>query len=225
MQTIFKVDSKWFRRLIAARNIQSQAEAARRMGISSSYLSLILSGERALQMEEAKKMATLLGVPLSEVAAHFGGPVQDAVKAAAAAAKEEPAQPAATSALDVVGSIDAFGVVHWKQGGRKEAITLPVPVPDGAKAIIYKTANTLAEQFDGWSVIIAPGLKPTPAEMVGRYAIVTIKSGETHFRVVRKGEKAGRYTLTATHLPPIYDAQIEKVYPVISIQPPADDGR
>lgn len=45
----------------------SQAEAAEKLGISKSYLSLIENGKRRMSLDMAEKMAKLYGVTVAEI--------------------------------------------------------------------------------------------------------------------------------------------------------------
>jgi len=79
-----RIDTAWFLDLIAASRFGSGRKLAPyikgRSGrpLASSNLSLMLNGKRAMQLHEARQLATLLGVPLAEILRHAGIDVRDA---------------------------------------------------------------------------------------------------------------------------------------------------
>lgn len=65
------VDRKFFDELLASRNL-SLRTLGPKMGRTHSQLSLILSGQRRMQLEEAVRLAEIFNVPLARIAEAAG---------------------------------------------------------------------------------------------------------------------------------------------------------
>lgn len=65
------IDSKWFRGKVEERGY-SLRKLATLMRISHSGIVRLFLGEREMHLQDAEKLATLLGVPVSEVLEHAG---------------------------------------------------------------------------------------------------------------------------------------------------------
>lgn len=66
-----EIDNEWFASQLKERNM-SMRSMARTIGMDPSAVSRTFSGQRKMQMEEARQIANFLRVPLSDVMAHAG---------------------------------------------------------------------------------------------------------------------------------------------------------
>ena len=65
------IDKKWFLNLLDERRVSVRG-LARHMDLDASAVSRMLSGQRKMQMDEAKQIAHFLRAPISEVMRHAG---------------------------------------------------------------------------------------------------------------------------------------------------------
>lgn len=65
------MDTEWFKAKHKSSGV-TQAEMARRLGKTPTFLTRVYSGDQALKVEQATLVARAFGVPLAEVLAHLG---------------------------------------------------------------------------------------------------------------------------------------------------------
>lgn len=65
------VNTKWFRAQLSDQG-KSQADLARHMDIDKASLTRIFQGKRRLQLEECKKIARFLGLPVDDILTNAG---------------------------------------------------------------------------------------------------------------------------------------------------------
>ncbi len=65
------MDIEWFKSKHKSSGV-TQAEMARRLGKTPTFLTRVYAGEQALRIEQATAMARAFGVPLAEILAHLG---------------------------------------------------------------------------------------------------------------------------------------------------------
>lgn len=189
------IDTKWFRRKLTEREM-SQRELARRMGIDSAAVSLMLRGQRQMKLTEAAEIARLLGVPADEVLTHAG--VRLSSKG---------------SEVPITGTMDAHGEVHWSAG----LGTTAAPAGEFTKAIQCRTAGTPLDYMDRWLLFVGNPASQVAPEAMERLSVVKIRKGMTCIAQVRRGYKAGRWNLSG----PIVatdDADLEWATPIGLIQ-------
>lgn len=71
MHNTMSIDTKWFRDKLQARQL-SQRRLARQIGIDPAGVSLLLRGQRRMQLAEAAAIARELGCTLNDVLEHAG---------------------------------------------------------------------------------------------------------------------------------------------------------
>ncbi|ADP70727.1 helix-turn-helix domain protein [Rhodomicrobium vannielii ATCC 17100] len=202
------IDRKWFERRIAELRIPSQAELARRLGISKSLLSLVLDGKRSANLELAQGLSRELRMPLLEIARRTSGDMMDAIEAVAKLERGV--------TLEVAGTIGGdFAVDLYPPSRRRTMVRLEIDAPAGAQALEYRTAGTQAAMFDGSMCVVGSQRPVDPEAMVGRYNMVWLADGRILMRFVDRLEKDG-YFLSAVGCEDI-TSKLDAYAPVIAI--------
>src|SRR5690554_5515755 len=102
------VDRRFFDTLMAGKKLSMRALAAR-MGKTHSQLSLMFSGQRRMQLDEAVQLSEILGAPLHRIAEAAGvGMVR-----------------ANGRRVEVIGAMNGRGVVELYPAGVIERVTSP----------------------------------------------------------------------------------------------------
>jgi DNA-binding Xre family transcriptional regulator len=193
---IMPINTKWFRARLSDREM-SQRELARRMGLDSAAVSLMLRGQRQMKLTEAAEIARLLGVPAEEVMANAG------VRLGAGGAQ-----------VQIAGTMDGHGEVSWTTGLGK------VPMPgavSATKAIQCRTAGTPLDYMDRWLLFVGSPSDGVQPEAMERLSLVKIRKGMTSIAQVRRGYQAGRWNLSGP-VAAITDVDLEWATPVVLIQ-------
>ena len=151
---------------------------AKRMGMSHSQLSLVFSGDRRLQLEEAAQLSSIFGEPLYRI-----------VEAAGVAVR-----PVGSHRVSVIGAMQGDGTVALNQEGVIERTSTPDGVPEDSIAVQARTGGTPLDWLDG-AVFFC--LKPNGVDsaILGRFAYCQIKDGPAVMASVRRGYRDGTYNL------------------------------
>lgn len=188
----------------------NQRDIADTLDLDPSAISLMLKGERRMQMDEAARLAELLGVPLDEVLDHAGVLPPSVGKVS----------------VPIVGWVSDDGEVH---PGRVEAprrAPRPAGIPEDAVAVRLQMTPGEFSMMDGWIMYYVPGDRVQP-EAVGRMSVVQIAAGQgkglRYVRLVHRGYAAGKWTLTSPFRPwedrfRIEDVRLEWACPVVWIR-------
>jgi DNA-binding Xre family transcriptional regulator len=171
MQTEVTVNTEWFRNKLAEREM-SMRGLARKIELDPASVSLMLRGKRRMTTAEANKIATILGIQVTEVLRQAGVPVsQDAHMVA------------------LTGTIDAKGKVkELKSGARQMA---PHDVPTDGVALQVRCPSSPA---DGW-VIFCSSAKSAPETTLERFCVVHLTSGSSVVGTLRKGYEKGTFNV------------------------------
>ena len=204
------IDKKWFLKLLEERH-QSVRGLARHMDLDASAVSRMLSGQRKMQMEEAKTIAHFLRAPVSEVMKHAGVSVDlDGL----------PTRVMLAAIIGEDGYIDRL----------KEPRALPQDIIDKAQAAISRTGNTqiIAAQvraskgplaiWDDAVVLIKPTEIVEPAA-IGALAVCRNRdTGQQAMVRLIRARKTGEATvqLASGHTKEVV---LDTASPVISIIP------
>lgn len=199
-----KIDEKWFR-LHIDRAGYSLRQFAVKVGLDPSGLQRTITGKRRLQLDEAQRVADVLGKELSEVLAHAGlkikaGDVGQGVKATVV---QEPAKAPLGGVVDA-----ATGEVRF------------IPTKDSAGAAVVALAIQGDPFMDGWRVLCQPGDVGTAPSDELEAGIVQTKDGKLLLRKIRPSFAAGRYDLG-----PVFgfggrenDVEVVGVIPVVGLE-------
>ncbi|MDQ8050701.1 helix-turn-helix transcriptional regulator [Luteibacter sp.] len=184
-----ETDTTWFTEALASKKL-SQRGLAKLLGVDPSSVNRLVHGQRAMRLDEAEKLAPLLGVPTVEVIKRAG------VKLA------EP--PVGTTTTHLVGHIDGAGEAHIDWRSRIAIVETLPDLPRTAVAVQYRTAMTSLDAIDGWTVYVEPPVNGRVDQALGRLALVTLESGITIVGFLRRGYTPGTYNVT-NFVPPLLE--------------------
>lgn len=173
------VDKRFFETVMASKKLSMRGLAAK-MDRTHSQLSLMFSGQRRMQLDEAIKLSELLGVPLQRIA-EAAGASQSRMNG---------------RRVSVIGVMTPSGVVDIYPAGTVERTNSPsANLPDDLVAIQARTADSPASWMDAWVCFCVPttGIEP---DAIGRFCLAKIENGETVLATVRRGYRDGTYNLS-----------------------------
>lgn len=191
------VNTEWFRTILAEREM-SMRGLAKKMELDPASVSLMLRGMRRMTTAEANKIATILGVQVTEVLRQAGVPVsQDAHN------------------VPLVGTIDAHGKVKaLKSTDRQMA---PHDVPTDGMALQVRCPSSAA---DGW-IVFCSSAKSPPDTSLERLCVARLANGVSVFGTLRKGYEKNTYNIF-TSLPlesSLENQSVDSVSSVLWIRP------
>lgn len=198
-----KIDDKWFR-LHIDRAGYSLRQFSAKIGMDPSGWQRTLSGKRRLQLDEAQRVADVLGAELSDVLSHAGLKIRGGdFGQAKATIVQEPAKAPVGGAVDA-----ATGEVRF------------IPTKDSAGAAVVALAIQGDPFMDGWRVLCQPGeVTGAPTDEL-EAGIVQTKDGKLLLRKIRPSFAAGRYDLG-----PVFgfggrenDVEVVGVIPVVGLE-------
>lgn len=168
MQTI---NTEWFRERLEERKLSARG-LARKMKLDPASVSYMLRGKRRMTAAEANTIATILGVPTTEVLRQAGVPVNEDVH---------------TVMLTAV--VGAHG--QLKKLTKNTRQTVPPDVPADGYAIQVRSSSSPA---DGWLILCASQVLQ-PETALGRLAVIHLKNGERVLGTLRKGYEAKSFNV------------------------------
>jgi transcriptional regulator with XRE-family HTH domain len=151
---------------------------AKRMGMSHSQLSLVFSGDRRLQLEEAAQLSSIFGEPLYRIVEAAGVSVR----------------PIGSHRVSVIGAMQGDGTVALHPDGVIERTTAPEGMPEDSIALQARTGGSALDWMDGW-VFFCPKPDGVDSAILGRFAFCQIKDGPKVLASVRRGYQEGSYNL------------------------------
>ena len=172
-----EVNRRYFESLMAGQDLSLRG-LAKRMGMSHSQLSLVFSGDRRLQLDEAAQLSSIFNEPLHRIVENAGVSVRTFV----------------SQRLSVIGAMHGDGTVKLHEDGIVERTTGPEGLPEGAVAIQARTAGTPLDWLDGAVFFCAQPNGVDPA-ILGRFAFCQIKDGPAVMAGVRRGYRENTYSL------------------------------
>jgi transcriptional regulator with XRE-family HTH domain len=172
------MDTHWFHDTLAAKRL-SQRGLARLLGCNAASVNRLVNGKRALRFDEAEKLAVFLGQNVAEILTRAGISVADH----------------GVMTTRLVGYIDGAGEAHIDWNANGEAVPGLPDLPASTVAVQYRTAMTAWESMDGWTVYVDPPTNGHVLPAVNRLSLVTLDSGMTVIGFLRRGYKAGTYSV------------------------------
>ncbi len=167
------INRPWFQDRLRTLKI-SQRQLAKRIGLDPAAVSYMLAGKRAISMDEAKAIADIFLVPVTEVMRQAGIDVLDDVRK-----------------VPIAGFIGANGAVTLLPKGTHDMVMAPADVPNGSFAMQVRMVQS---PFDGWLVFVS-GQQQEPAEVIDKLAVLALSDGQLMQAIVRRGYKQGLYNL------------------------------
>lgn len=168
-----EINQEWFKERLRQVKL-SQRQLAKKMDLDPASVSYMLSGKRAMSMEEARQLAGHLLLPVTEVMRQAGIDVQDDVRK-----------------VPVAGYISAGGVVSLLPKGTHDTVSCPADVPTGSFAVQARIVNSAN---DGWLWFVS-GIQEEPEQCGGKLALLALKDGRMLCAIIKRGYKSGHYNL------------------------------
>jgi len=172
------VNKQYFINLMQARKLSLRG-LAKRMDMNHSQLSLTLSGQRRMQLDEAAKMSQIFGVPLHEIVTASG----------------IESRPASGKRVSIIGYVSGDGSVQIHKHDVMERTESVGTLPDDAVAIQFRTAASMLEWTDAWVAFFVPRETVAP-ECIGRFSICQMKDGTVAVATLKRGYQEGSYNLS-----------------------------
>lgn len=193
-----RMNTLFFKNRLKDRDI-SQRKLAQLLKLDPAAITLMLKGERRMQPAEAKVIAELLNVPITEVLREAGIPVSEDV-----------------GAVPIAGSVDGSGRVTLMPVGTHEMITAPTDVPRDGYALQMRA---FGDAQDGW-VLYVSDASTVPDDHLDRLCAVSISDGRAVVAFVRRGYRQGRHNLMLwPSREPLHDQALASVSPVLWLRP------
>ncbi len=167
------VDTRWFRERLAERDI-SLRKLAKYMELDPSAVSLMVRGLRKMSAEEANRISNLLTIPVTEVLARAGIPIEED-----------------TRSFPVRAYLDIDGMVRELKGKQLRHFTAPRDVPLGALVLQVRAP---AVQQNGW-IIVAGQFDARVQAMIDRLVVLEISGGARRCGYVKRGYDPDRVTV------------------------------
>jgi transcriptional regulator with XRE-family HTH domain len=196
-ETMAPVNRTFFENLMQGKGV-SLRSLATKMGKTHSQLSLTLSGNRNMPLEEAAFWSEYFGVPLYQVAQNVGIEVRTITARRAS----------------IVGHMNGLGVVELDGSTHLARVIAPDDMPEGGIAVQARTTHTELEYADGWLYFCAAP-RSVEHDIVGRLCYCQIKDGPAVLAGVRRGYLPGTFNLYGPHQHE--NAVLEWATPVLKI--------
>jgi transcriptional regulator with XRE-family HTH domain len=163
----------WFQERLRSIKL-SQRQLAIKIGLDPAAVSYMLSGKRTMSMDEAKSIADVLLVPVTEVMRQAGIDVLDDVRK-----------------VPIAGHVNARGMVSLLPRGTHDHIIAPADVPVGSFCLQMRAVNS---PRDGWLYFIS-GEQAEVGSCIDRFCVVALKDGALMLATVKRGYKRELYNL------------------------------
>jgi len=167
------INKAWFKEQLVRHKV-SQRALAKRIGVDPAAISYMLSGTRRMSMDEAKAIADVLLVPVTEVMRQAGIEVLDDVRK-----------------VPIAGYIGQGSVVTLLPKGTHDSAIAPPDVPVGSFALQVRLVQTT---FDGWLYYVS-GQQQAPEQVLDRLCIIALDDGRLLQGIVRRGYKRELYNV------------------------------
>ena len=152
----------------------SQRGLAKKMDLDPAAVSYMFNGKRDMSMDEAKSIAGIFGMPVTEVMRQAGIDVLDDIRR-----------------IPIRGYITNDHMVSVLPDGTHDMADAPADMPDKSFALQYRDA---VGPVDGWLTYIS-GEKQTADELMDEACMITFKDGRVVNGIIRRGYKKGLYNV------------------------------
>lgn len=172
-QTVPPIDQAWFQEKL--RNLKiSQRQLAKRIGLDPAAVSYMFAGKRTMSMDEAKAIADIFLVPVTEVMRQAGIEVLDDVRK-----------------VPIAGYVGPHCAVTLLPLGTHDMVMAPADVPVGSFAVQMRD---VANPKDGWLHFIS-GLQQPPEDCLDKWCIVAMADGQLVYAGIKRGYKQKLFNL------------------------------
>lgn len=168
-----KMQTNWFRERLADREL-SQRGLAKLLDLDPAAVSLMLRGQRRMTPQEAKRLADILGAPVTEVLRRAGVQVNDDVQR-----------------VSVTGYADAEGIVTLFPSKTYDCVPGPADCPAGTHGIQVRSPGM---PQDGWLLFCSPA-EHEPHQHLDQLCTAALSTGQQVISVIRRGYRNGTHNL------------------------------
>jgi transcriptional regulator with XRE-family HTH domain len=172
------VKKQYFLDLMTSRKF-SMRGLAKKLGMGHSQLSLMLSGDRKMQLEEAAKLSQIFGVPLHEIALAAGVNTR----------------PVSGKRVHVIGFAGADGNVTLNPKDVVERTDAPPNMPDTCVAVQIRATEGQNAWANGWLAFLIPN-DEVDLNSIERLSFCKIKDGPIVVATVRRGYHPSTFNLS-----------------------------
>ena len=193
-----RMNTLFFKNRLRDRDI-SQRKLAQLLKLDPAAITLMFRGERRMQPSEAKVIAELLGLPITQVLREAGIEVTDDV------------QP-----VPIAGSVDSTGRITLMPVNTHERISAPADVPREGYALQMRA---FGDAQDGWMLFVSDS-SSAPDDHLDRLCAVSVKDGRAVVAFVRRGYRQGLHNLMLwPSREPLHDQALASVSPILWLKP------
>lgn len=168
-----KLNKGWFIDKLKSIKL-SQRKLAEKMNIDPAAVSYMFSGKRDMSMDEAKSIASIFGMPVTEIMRQAGIDVLDDIRR-----------------IPVTGYISNDHAVTLLPKGTYDMVDAPPDMPNKSFALQYRDSTG---PVDGWLVYIS-GEQKEAAELLDEAAMCTLSDGRIVNGIIRRGYKKGLFNI------------------------------
>jgi transcriptional regulator with XRE-family HTH domain len=169
----------WFKEKLKALKM-SQRQLGKKIGLDPAAVSYMFQGKRSMSMDDAKAIADVFMVPVTEIMRQAGIDVVDDVRK-----------------VPIAGHIGPDFAVSLLPKGTHDTIIAPADVPSGSFALQMRAVNT---PRDGWIYFVS-GSHLEPAECMDKLSVAALKDGSLILGAVKRGYKQGLFNLVVMSSP------------------------
>lgn len=193
------MNTRWFRDRLKGIEL-SQRGLAKLLDVDAAAVSYMLRGKRKMTLNEANRIAQILGVPASEVMRQAGIKVDDGVKR-----------------VPVSGICAVDGAITMLAARTHEKVIAPADVPADSYAVQVRIPG---HTKDGWLFFVASE-QHEPREQIDSMCLCALHDGTQVLAYVRRGYRKDTYNLTLStdHGKLLQDQQVSWASPVLWIKP------
>lgn len=152
----------------------SQRGLAKKMELDPAAVSYMFNGKRDMSMDEAKSIASIFGMPVTEVMRQAGIDVLDDIRR-----------------IPIRGYVASDYLVNMLPKGTHDMVDAPSDMPDKSFALQYRDSSG---PVDGWLTYIS-GEELSADELIDDACMVTLKDGRIVNGIIRRGYKKGLHNI------------------------------
>jgi transcriptional regulator with XRE-family HTH domain len=182
---------------------KTQAGLARALGRSPSAINNLLKGRRRLRTDEIPKVAHYLEI--SPPRLFTGDDVTHVTNG--------------TPAIPVIGYVGAGGFAYRYAVGQGDLDKIEPEQTMPQTVAVEIRGDSLGRSFDRWLVFYDDGAHPATENLIGKLCVVGLPDDRMLIKTIRRGSRAGLFTLESNTEPAIKDTPIEWAAQVKAMRP------
>lgn len=176
-----EINRRYFDTMMQDRKLSLRGLATK-MGMSHSQLSLMFSGVRRAQIDEAAQLSQIFGEPIARIIENLGVATR----------------PVSGRRVSVIGAVGGDGVVKMHDSDTVERTSAPEELPDDCIAVQFRTAGTALDWLDG-IVCFSKQNRGVDPQITGRCCLVKIQNGPVVISAVKRGYRENSYNLSGPY--------------------------